>query len=40
MRCKLIKERVRYYRTNTFENSIGRNCIRVNFMKEVKAFDS
>lgn len=40
MRCKLIKERFRYYRTNTLENSIERNCIQVNFMKEVKAFDS
>ncbi|NSB17268.1 hypothetical protein [Clostridium beijerinckii] len=40
MRCKLIKENVRYYRTNTFKNSIERNCIQVNIMKEVKAFDS
>jgi hypothetical protein len=37
MRCKLIKER---FIINTFENSIERNCIQVNFMKEVKAFDS
>jgi len=40
MRCKLIKEIFINYRINIFENSIGRNCIRVNFMKEVKAFDS
>lgn len=40
MRCKLIKELFINYRINIFENSIERNCIQVNFMKEVKAFDS